>query len=193
MADYNIEPKSGSEPFTLNNNELDFKLFEFWSWSQSDLLSNSLRGVLAEYIVRQGLGIKDCGRIEWNAYDLVTDKGIKIEVKSGAYVQSWHQDKPSIISFNIAPTLGWDAETNEFGSDYIRHADCYVFCLLHHRDKETINPLNLNQWKFYILPTKELNSKKTKQKTIRLSELIKLQVTECCYNELKSAVESISI
>lgn len=52
-------PKNGNEPFSFENQHLDFKLSDFWSRSQSDLLNNTLRGALAEYIVRQDLGIKN--------------------------------------------------------------------------------------------------------------------------------------
>ncbi|WP_156153452.1 hypothetical protein [Domibacillus robiginosus] len=45
-------------------------------------------------------------RIEWNAFDLVTPTGIKVEVKSAAYVRSWQQVKNSAISFRIAPAKG---------------------------------------------------------------------------------------
>lgn len=77
-----VETKIGNEPFSFESQKLDFNLTDFWSWSQSDLLNNTLRGVLAEYIVRQDLGIKKTVRTGWDAYDLETENGIKIEVKS---------------------------------------------------------------------------------------------------------------
>ncbi len=101
-----VEPKNGSESFSNKGQNLDFNLSDFWSWSLSDLLNNAMRGVLAEYIVRQDLGIEKSTRTEWDAYDLEMENGIKIEVKSGAYLQSWKQEKLSQISFGIAPTKG---------------------------------------------------------------------------------------
>ena len=32
---------------------------EFWEWAYDDLLANTTRGVLAEYIVAKALGIRD--------------------------------------------------------------------------------------------------------------------------------------
>lgn len=40
--------KTGNEPFTHQDKEIGTQLGEFWSWSCSDLLSNAMRGVLAE-------------------------------------------------------------------------------------------------------------------------------------------------
>ena len=79
-----------------------------WRWSASELLGNTLRGVLAEYPVAVDLGVANGIRTEWDAFDPQTSDGTTVEVKSGAYVQAWHQDRPSKISFGIAPTLGWE-------------------------------------------------------------------------------------
>jgi hypothetical protein len=31
----------------------------------------------------------------------------------------------------------------------------YVFCLLAHKDKSTLDPLNMDQWQFFVLATEE--------------------------------------
>jgi len=43
---------------------------------------------LAEYLVATVLGLNQGVRNEWDAYDLETEAGLKIEVKSAAYIQS---------------------------------------------------------------------------------------------------------
>lgn len=184
-----VEPKIGNEPFSLEGQNLDFNLTDFWSWSQSDLLNNTLRGVLAEYIVRQDLMIKKSTRTEWNAYDLETENGIKIEIKSAAYLQSWKQSKLSQISFGIAPTKGWNAETNEYSAETKRQSDFYVFCLLHHKDKKPVNPTRLDQWTFYVLPTQRLDEQKKTQKRIGLGSLLKLSPTECRYGKIRISIK----
>ena len=73
---------------------------EFWEWAYDDLLTNTTRGVLAEYIVAKALGIGDTKRVEWDQYDLEID-GVGVEVKSAAYVQTWEQSKISEIAFSI--------------------------------------------------------------------------------------------
>lgn len=162
-------------------------LQEFHQWAYSDVLANTQRGVLAEYIVAKALGIEDKGRVEWDAFDLVTKEGIKIEVKSSAYLQTWQQKGLSKISFGIQPTKGWNATTNEYSKELIRQADMYVFCLLHHKDQATVNPLNMDQWTFYVLETKVLNEKCGLQKTIGLNSLLKLKPIICTYNNLKES------
>lgn len=91
--------------FEFNKKELDFDLTEFWSWNQSDLIENRTRGILAEFIVKKALGIEDDNRIEWDDYDLITEKGIKIEIKSGAYIQTWAQHTYSNLLGVSSPPL----------------------------------------------------------------------------------------
>lgn len=87
----------------------------------------------------------------------MTPEGIKIEVKSSAYLQSWFQKKLSKILFSTKPTLFWNNANGEQAKEKARHADVYVFCLLRHEDKATVDPLNMNQWEFYVLATRELS------------------------------------
>lgn len=180
--------KNGNEPFSFENQNLEFKLTDFWAWSQSDLLNNTLRGILAEYIVRQDLGIKKSTRTEWDAYDLETENGVKIEIKSASYLQSWKQSELSRISFDIAPTKGWNRETNEYSKETKRQSDFYIFCLLHHKDKNTVDPTRLDQWTFYVLPTKQLDKEKKQQKRISLKPLINLNPKICCFGEINNVI-----
>lgn len=133
------------------------------------------------------MGIDLDVRVEWNAYDLTTENGVKIEVKSSAYLQSWKQTSYSNISFGIRNTLGWDSKTNEYSNEFKRQSDVYVFCLLKHKDKETVDPLNLEQWEFYILANQILNE----QKSIGLNPLLKLKPVIADYKGLKNAILGI--
>lgn len=185
-----VQAKTGNELFTQNGKNLDFNLLDFWSWSASDILTNTQRGILAEYIVLKDLGIKRTVRTEWGAYDLKMDDGTKIEIKSASYVQSWTQKKLSSISFKIAPTKSWNSETNEYSGELKRQADFYVFCLLNEQNKSKVNPLNLNQWTFYVLPTCALDAHSKTQKTMALSTLEKLKPTPCNFGKVKKTIES---
>jgi len=62
---------------------------------------------------------------------------------------------------------------------------------LAHKDKKSVDPLNLSQWDFYILETKVLNNKVKTQKTITLSSLLKLNPTKIKYDNLKQEIERI--
>lgn len=160
---------------------------EFHDWAYDDLLSNATRGVLAEYIVAKALGILDTKRVEWHKYDLDIG-GIGVEVKSAAYLQSWPQARPSVIEFDIGPTKGWDARTNTYAASAGRSADVYVFCVLNGTDRDHVDPLDVAQWEFYVLPTSVLDQKVPAQKRIRLGPLIALDPLECTYDELKAAI-----
>lgn len=160
---------------------------EFLAWAYDDLLTNTTRGVLAEYIVATALGIGNTKRVEWDQYDLEID-GVKVEVKSAAYVQTWKQTRPSKIVFGIRPTTGWDARTDTYPTSAQRSADVYVFCLLACEDRDHIKPLEVAQWKFYVLPKSELDRKIPQQKTIGLGPLIALGAHPCTYDTLKAAI-----
>lgn len=145
---------TGAESFHGDGRPFGFDLADFWAWSVSDLVSNATRGVLAEYLVARALGLSTSGvRSEWAAYDLETASGIKIEVKSAAYLQAWHQRQLSTIIFSTAATRAWDPETDIYAVEVIRQADVYVFALLAHSEKATLDPLNVAQWQFFVLPT----------------------------------------
>lgn len=186
-----INKKTGKESFHQNGKSLNTNLLEFWQWSASDLISNTARGILAEYIVACDLGVANGVRMEWDAYELQTENGIKVEVKSAAYLQSWHQNKLSAISFGIASSFAWDAEINKFVTEKKRQADIYVFCLLKHKDKKTVDPLNVNQWEFSLLPTIILNQKAKNQKRISFNKLLSLKPTKITFGEIEKTIESL--
>ena len=147
LARLKIDRLSGAEAFHEEGLSAGFDVLDFWRWSTSDLVTNTTRGVLAEYIVTRALGLPTAGvREAWRAFDLKTEDGLRIEVKSAAYVQSWSQKRLSTIQFVVPKSLGWDADTNVMETQAHRHADVYVFALLAHQDKATIDPLNLAQW-----------------------------------------------
>ncbi len=185
-----VFPKAPNESFQFGGNNLGFSVLDFWIWNQSDLIENRNRGILAEYIVRQALEITTPTRLEWDSYDLRTDRGAKIEVKSAAYIQSWKQSKFSAISFDISKTKTLLPD-NTYSTEYSRLSNLYIFCLLQHIDQQTIDPLNLDQWTFYVIPTEVLEVKFPNQKTMRLSTLEKIGISKCAYSQLKNKVEEV--
>lgn len=162
-------------------------VLDFWRWAFSDLTNNALRGILAEWLVATAVKCVDQPREEWASYDLRVDD-VTVEVKSAAYVQSWAQRKPSRIEFTIAPTKAWQPETGRYEKTRRRQADVYVFCLLAEQDPARIDPLDLAQWRFFVLPTKVLDAEVPTQKQIALSALLKLKPREAKFGELRQAV-----
>lgn len=186
-----VDRKTGDEAFRSKGQPLPIKLLSFWKWSSSDLVGNTLRGVLAEFIVASALGAVEGVRMEWDAYDIKTKGGIKVEVKSSAYIQSWSQQNLSTIRFSIKPAHGWDAESNMTSVDYERQSDVYVFCLLAHKDKGTIDPLNVDQWKFFVIGTEELNQRVGNQQTIGLATLKRAGAMDVAYEDIARAITKV--
>lgn len=166
-------PRSGDERLHTSGSSIKASVLDFWRWSASDLLSNATRGRLAEFIVALALEIdvRNSVRDEWGAFDLLTPEGIKVEVKSAAFIQSWAQVKHSAISFRVPKTRAWNSETNVYEQESRRQADVYVFALLAHKEQETIDPLNLDQWHFYVLPTTTLDARTPSQHSISIRSL----------------------
>ncbi|MBN2675696.1 MAG: hypothetical protein JXR30_00390 [Alphaproteobacteria bacterium] len=162
----------------------------FYEWAYSNLLTNNQRGVLAEYIVAFSLGEDKIKREEWDAYDILHNN-IKIEVKSSSYLQVWEQKKLSNVLFDISPKRKLNLNTNKYDEDIKRQSDVYVFCLLKHKDKKTVNVLDLSQWVFYVVKTSVLNEKLGNQKKISLSTLSRLNINECSFNEIRNLVNKI--
>jgi hypothetical protein len=126
--------------------------------------------------------------VEWDAYDLETPLGVKIEVKTSGYLQSWAQAQLSEITFDIAPKRLLDLKTNTYSLAPCRPAHVYVFAIHKHQDKGTVDPLDVGQWAFYVAPTPLLDAKCGPQKTIRLSSLKNLGLTEVGFLELAQAI-----
>jgi hypothetical protein len=124
---------SGAEPFHAAGSPLDFAAVDFWRWAFSNLAGNSLRRLVAEYLVARALGITAHGRVEWDAVDIKTEDGLLVEVKCSGYLQSWAHAKLSQIRFDVGPKRGWDAAANVLAATSGRCADVYVFCVHAHR------------------------------------------------------------
>lgn len=186
-----MEQLNGNESFTLHGVDTSIVLQDFWRWAYSDLLNNTSRGVLAEFLVHSALNAKDIVRTDWLPFDLISTSGLRIEVKSSAYLQAWtSEDVFSQISFDISKKAAWDGTS--YSSIAMRNNDLYVFCVFtaHTRD---ISILNLDYWDFYVLPTSVLNEQVPEQKTISLSSLLKLEPIKTDFAGLPAAVESVRL
>jgi hypothetical protein len=184
-----VNRKTGMEPFHWNRQALKFDVLNFWQWFGSDLLNNTTRGILAEYLVARALGCASGVRLGWEPFDAMTPSGVRVEVKSAAYLQSWYQARLSPIGFDTRPTLGWDAKTNWWDSDRKRQAEVYVFCLLAHQEKATVDPLDMAQWRFFVLSAKQLDAQVGAQKRVGLARLLAIGAEETVYTELLNVVE----
>ena len=185
---YKPKHKQGSTPFHISGTQLGVDCKDYWSWALSDMLSNTARGVLAEFLVGHALGVVENGvRVEWEGVDLHY-RGKTIEVKCSSYLQTWDQSMLSTIQFDVNKHRSWDPKTG-YSSEATRSADVYVFCLLKEEDKSKVDPTNLSQWRFWIVPTERLN--KLNQKSAGLSTIKRItgDDTGLPYDQIKPAVD----
>lgn len=187
LLEIGYEQKIGKERLTYYGDEIGFSLIDFWRWSESNLLSNATRGKFAEFIVGIATGLDlSSVRDEWGKYDLKSYNGIKIEVKSASYIQCWKQHNYSRISFSI--------KRSKYREDGIhkrtvlkRWADIYVFCLLKNKNQADLDPMKLEQWTFFVLPTYKIDNYERSQTSITLNSLLKL-TAEISYSELEAKI-----
>ena len=117
-------------------------------------------------------------------------RGKRIEVKSTSYWQSWK--KSHAISeqrvFSIRKT---HVEYQNSKADLVRQNDIYIFCIDIGRTHESANPLNFENWQFYVIPTNVIDDKCGDQKTISLNRVRELYGNKqgLSYNQLKEAVD----
>lgn len=190
-----IKPQrlDGCEPIINEEGTAVSSVGDFWSWAYSNVIDNAERGALAEYIVAKALGVADDVRINWDKYDLLTKEGISVEVKSSGYIQSWEQKGLSSPGFGIQPTHGWDSITNTYSEEANRQARVYVFCLHSCKEQAIVNPLDIAQWEFYILPTEVLNEELKEQKRVSLSTLIRIGAQKCRFEEIYDVVKRCAV
>lgn len=175
---------NGTEHFSANGREIGLTMADFWKWAYSDLSDNLQRSILSEYIVASALNAteKKCNRTHKakNSYDLLTEDGFRIVIKSAAYIQSPEAEHPDCISFSIMSPPGQNC----------RCSDIYIFCL-YKGMTENNSPLNLDLWEFYVIKSSVLDEQKPAQKTITLPSLMRLQPLWCDYYGISEAIQTI--
>lgn len=177
---------NGTEHFSINGQEMNLAISDFWRWAYSDFTSGIQRSRLSEYIVASALdtdGIKSSrSAFPGKPYDLLIENGSRITVKSAAYIQSQEAEHPDYVSFSISSSMTGEPDR--------RGSDIYIFCL-YKGMKEVESPLNLDLWEFYVLRSSVLDEKKPNQKTITLPSLIRLEPLWCDYHGIGEAIQTV--
>ena len=141
-------------------------LQDFWKWAYSDVCDDDIKGVFAEWLVGKLLGIESARRVSWANSDLITPDGIRIEVKSTSYWQSWkyvdefgNLREDPICPLQIDSRIGFaglrasDATiAHTASSAQALKSHLYVFAFQNQKDFARWNALDLSQWEFYTLP-----------------------------------------
>lgn len=164
---------------------LDATVSDFWRFGVSDLRVNTLRGVLAEFLVAKAVGATG-RRVEWDHYDVITPSGITVEVKCGAYLQAWSQPKLSAITFSGLRARKLDLELNNYAGEQDYNADVYVFAVETARTHESYDVLDLGQWEFYVLSREQVAA--TRCKSLGLSAVRRMAGEPVAYAALADAI-----
>lgn len=168
---------------------LDATVLDFWVWAYSDLRDNTNRGVLAEFLVAAALGRTGTRRKGWDNYDVLTDSGVRVEVKASGYLQSWPQARHSTLAFGRVAARGWDENTNQFGVEPEVRADVFVFGVQICRDPAVYDALDVAQWEFYVVPADEVRDCGYKSVTIAW---VRERSVAVPLAELRAAVEAVA-
>lgn len=155
------QPLDPTKPFMLDGQSLGVTVADYWAWAHSGLLGNKERGVLAEFIVARALGITTPAHDPWGSFDLLSPAGTAIEVKSAAYLQAWNQRE---LSRPIWQSLrSRRSEATAEGGWWLAEArtvkgEILVLCLFSATDHAAGDPLDLDQWAFWLVPAAEVTT-----------------------------------
>lgn len=180
---------NGKEKFKFNNQDLDYGIYDFWLYKYSNIYN--LQEIIAEFIIEKALGLDKSQNIDsWTLYDLKY-RNYRIEIKETSYYHPWNE-KGKISKQRIFGITKANSNYDDSNSEnrFERQNDIYVFCLNTGTTKEESNPMNLNNWEFYIIPTYVINKVCGDNKTISLGRVRKL-TDKVSYDKIKETIDII--
>lgn len=180
---------TGKEKFTINGNELEFGIIDFWQYKYSNIYN--MQEVIAEFLIEKALGMdKSYNTDSWTLFD-IPYRNKRIEIKQTSYYHPWNEDgkisNQRVFGITMANS---NYEKPEEENKFERQNDIYVFCLNSGTTKETANPLNISNWEFYIIPTKIINELCGKNKTISLNKVRKI-TQKIEYKNIKEYIDNL--
>lgn len=168
---------SGTEEFTLKGEKVGFNVLDFWRFQFSNL--PDMEGRVGEFLVAMALK-KDLpdNNNGWTYWDINYDKK-RIEVKTTSYYKPYRGDGnySEIRTFGIQKAYPNEDDSAQIYSkvkkktEKVRNNDIYVFVLNIGKTKIEADPLKLENWVFYVIPTDTINNKCGDQKTISLKKV----------------------
>lgn len=179
---------TGKERFTQNGIALDLSMLDFWQFKFSN--KYNLQDVIAEYLVAKALGKNEAENdAYWTLYD-ISYKGMRIEVKQTSYYHPWNENgKISNQRTFYITKANSSYEDDTVENKYERQNDIYVFCLNNGKTKETADPLNLDNWEFYIVPTSFINENCGDNKSISLGRIQSFGFEAKKFYEIKETID----
>ena len=174
---YQYHPYDGNEPFKEGNQDLGFNVLDFWRYAYSNLID--IEPEIAEFLVGHALGLeRPTNKVYWTPFDIQYGE-MKIEVKATGYTHTWTKKQSKMRRFDI--------KSSKEG----RQCDIYVFCLIgeYGEEPEAVDPLNLTNWKFFVVPRSVVDESCGQEKSISLDKLLALGYTPISYKKIKQTVD----
>ena len=179
---------TGNEEFSYNGQETNLTILEFWRWHYSELYN--MQNLMAEFIVAKALGLSQAVNAgSWTLYD-IKYRGKRIEVKETAYMHSWQKDDTPKSQTRVFGITKAHEKYKDSSTPLGRQNDIYVFCLNTGETRETSNPLKLENWEFYVVPTSVINKKCGDAKSISLPRLRKISES-IAYPKLRAVIDNM--
>ena len=162
---------------------------QFWAWAYSDLRSNTVRGVFAEFLVAQAVGAERNVRDAWHAFDVLSPAGTRIEVKSSAYLQSWPQEELSTIRFSGLTAYTVEPGSSEYSAQKEVQADLFVFALQTCTAHDDYDMLDLSQWQFWAATADQVRA--SGQNSVGLGWVETNAAGPVAYDALATLIEDV--
>lgn len=185
-----MELLTGKEEFNLNGKPVGFNMLDFWQFAFSSIYD--IQGEIAEFVVARALEIDVPHNKElWTLYD-IDYRGTRIEVKETSYYHPWNEDGKVSQSRKFGITMANSSyEKPDEPNRLERQNDIYIFCVVNGDTRETSNPLILDNWDFYVVPTSVINEKCKTNKSISLKRIQQLGFEPISYDKIKVEVDRI--
>ena len=169
---------------------------DYAAWRLANLLDNTERGIVGEYLVGTALGCPGEGHRNWLPYDLHSADGTAIEVKSAGRLQAWGDGAPQSPTFSVGrATRWWDHEHGCYrGEEKQRWSRVMVFALHDWTDRGTAHPLDEKQWRFWVVPTSAIAAEfGGREGRAGIARLERMGAVSCIWDELPTAVSLSTI
>lgn len=167
----------GDEQLQVGGHGIALTVNDFWRWAGSDLNDAATRSVFAEFLVASSLEILDDGRQSSRSYDLLWPQddgsGIRINVRTAAYIQSDDPEHPDQIFFDLG---------------FRDRCDVFVFCVYKAMAPEQ-SPLDTELWDFYALHSWGWDGMKEDQRTATVPAILRLEPVWSDYYGIGEAIQ----
>lgn len=134
-------------------------LGDFWAWAYSDESLDAEPRILPGYLVELALRRAPSQRWAGTGLNDATQRlldSLTFEVRGASEVPTMARTGAANITFSLANRPDVDA---------------WIFAIIAHTDVETLNPLDVRQWAFFVVPSVYIDMAHARARSITLTQL----------------------